>query len=166
MNLPFILKINEKPFPINSANIQLDLNQRKTLVAVSDDALSFNFSNNNQNTEMSTLPSGSNQMLSPNDDPKKVKEKKKPRPNTIKNQINNENEPPKSKKFELLNIDDITPFGAKKIKFPKRTAHNAIEKKYRSSINDKIVELKIRVAGPDAKVNFFINLLLLNFFYF
>jgi hypothetical protein len=105
---------------------------------------------------MPTLPSGPNQMLSSNDDLKKVKEKKKPRPNTIKNQINNENEPPKSKKFELLNIDDITPFGAKKIKFPKRTAHNAIEKKYRSSINDKIVELKIRVAGPDAKVNFFL----------
>nr|XP_044987052.1 sterol regulatory element-binding protein 1 isoform X1 [Jaculus jaculus] len=35
----------------------------------------------------------------------------------------------------------------------KRTAHNAIEKRYRSSINDKIVELKDLVVGTDAKLN-------------
>lgn len=34
----------------------------------------------------------------------------------------------------------------------KRTAHNAIEKRYRSSINDKIIELKDLVVGTEAKV--------------
>ncbi|XP_070617517.1 sterol regulatory element-binding protein 1 isoform X2 [Erythrolamprus reginae] len=35
----------------------------------------------------------------------------------------------------------------------KRTAHNAIEKRYRSSINDKISELKLLVVGTEAKLN-------------
>jgi len=35
----------------------------------------------------------------------------------------------------------------------RKSAHNVIEKRYRSSINDKIVELKDIVAGKDAKVN-------------
>ena len=33
----------------------------------------------------------------------------------------------------------------------RKSAHNVIEKRYRSSINDKIVELKDIVAGKDAK---------------
>lgn len=35
----------------------------------------------------------------------------------------------------------------------RRSAHNVIEKRYRSSINDKIIELKNIVAGDDAKMN-------------
>ena len=35
----------------------------------------------------------------------------------------------------------------------KRSAHNAIERRYRSSINDKITELKNMVVGTDAKLN-------------
>ncbi len=54
-----------------------------------------------------------------------------------------------NKPFKLLDLSEVTP---RKPKFKKKTAHNAIEKKYRSSINDKILELKIRVAGPDQKV--------------
>lgn len=34
----------------------------------------------------------------------------------------------------------------------KRSAHNAIERRYRTSINDKIVELKNMLVGDDAKV--------------
>ncbi|XP_078489462.1 transcription factor protein [Ciona intestinalis] len=36
---------------------------------------------------------------------------------------------------------------------PKRSSHNAIEKRYRSSINDKIIELKDLLIGSDAKLN-------------
>jgi len=36
---------------------------------------------------------------------------------------------------------------------PKRSAHNAIERRYRTSINDKIIELKDMVCGADAKLN-------------
>ncbi|KAL3265788.1 hypothetical protein HHI36_009986 [Cryptolaemus montrouzieri] len=39
------------------------------------------------------------------------------------------------------------------VKEVKRSAHNAIERKYRTSINDKIVELKNIVVGVDAKLN-------------
>lgn len=39
-----------------------------------------------------------------------------------------------------------------KVKEVKRSAHNAIERKYRTSINDKIIELKNMIVGLDAKV--------------
>lgn len=41
----------------------------------------------------------------------------------------------------------------------RRTTHNIIEKRYRSSINDKIVELRNLVMGNDAKVGVFLYLI-------
>lgn len=35
----------------------------------------------------------------------------------------------------------------------KRSSHNAIERRYRTSINDKITELKDMVVGTEAKVS-------------
>ncbi|XP_023178234.2 sterol regulatory element-binding protein 1 [Drosophila hydei] len=40
-----------------------------------------------------------------------------------------------------------------KVKEVKRSAHNAIERRYRTSINDKIIELKNLVVGDAAKLN-------------
>ncbi|GBN86147.1 Sterol regulatory element-binding protein 1 [Araneus ventricosus] len=39
------------------------------------------------------------------------------------------------------------------IKGEKKNAHNAIERRYRSSINDKIIELKDMIVGTEAKLN-------------
>lgn len=33
---------------------------------------------------------------------------------------------------------------------PRRNSHNAIEKRYRTSINDKIQDMRILVCGPDS----------------
>ncbi|KAE8750282.1 Sterol regultory element-binding protein [Frankliniella occidentalis] len=40
-----------------------------------------------------------------------------------------------------------------KVKEVKRSAHNAIERRYRTSINDKIIELKDMVVGTESKLN-------------
>lgn len=56
---------------------------------------------------------------------------------------------------EKLPINRLAPSGKPALvqsRGEKRTAHNAIEKRYRSSINDKIVELKDLVVGTEAKV--------------
>lgn len=56
---------------------------------------------------------------------------------------------------EKLPINRLAPSGKPPVvqsRGEKRTAHNAIEKRYRSSINDKIVELKDLVVGTEAKV--------------
>ncbi|XP_067162425.1 sterol regulatory element-binding protein 1 isoform X2 [Apteryx mantelli] len=57
---------------------------------------------------------------------------------------------------DKLPINRLAPSGKPVLvqsKGEKRTAHNAIEKRYRSSINDKIVELKDLVVGTEAKLN-------------
>ncbi|XP_013185690.2 sterol regulatory element-binding protein 2 [Amyelois transitella] len=43
--------------------------------------------------------------------------------------------------------------GPPKVKEVKRSAHNAIERRYRTSINDRIIELKNMLVGEDAKLN-------------
>lgn len=43
--------------------------------------------------------------------------------------------------------------GAPRVKGEKRSAHNAIERRYRTSINDKIIELKNIIVGSEAKLN-------------
>lgn len=51
------------------------------------------------------------------------------------------------------------------IKGEKKNAHNAIERRYRSSINDKIIELKNIIVGTEAKVkylNFEFKIIVLN----
>jgi sterol regulatory element-binding transcription factor 1 len=57
---------------------------------------------------------------------------------------------------DKLPINRITAIGPHirepKVKEGKRSAHNAIERRYRTSINDKIVELKNMIVGNDAKV--------------
>jgi hypothetical protein len=65
----------------------------------------------------------------------------------------------KSKLLDEENSDDMLAMAAsmvggsgKRNKPHKRTSHNAIEKKYRSSINDKILELKNKVSGTEGKV--------------
>lgn len=50
-----------------------------------------------------------------------------------------------------MKFQDMKSFGMPP-KTEKRSAHNAIERRYRTSINDKIMELKNLVVGPDTKV--------------
>lgn len=52
-------------------------------------------------------------------------------------------------------IDNKVPISrvVPKVKEVKRSAHNAIERRYRTSINDKIIELKNMIVGESAKLN-------------
>nr|XP_040240589.2 sterol regulatory element-binding protein 1 [Anopheles coluzzii] len=52
-----------------------------------------------------------------------------------------------------VQLTRLQPAGVPKVKEVKRSAHNAIERRYRTSINSCIVELKNIVVGVDAKLN-------------
>ncbi|XP_054159383.1 sterol regulatory element-binding protein 2-like [Oppia nitens] len=54
--------------------------------------------------------------------------------------------------INIINSNNINNFGNGAVP-EKRSAHNAIERRYRSSINDKITELKNMIVGNDAKLN-------------
>ncbi|XP_014210425.1 sterol regulatory element-binding protein 2 [Copidosoma floridanum] len=56
-------------------------------------------------------------------------------------------------KVQINRINTSTHVAVPKVKEVKRSAHNAIERRYRTSINDKIIELKNIVVGVDAKLN-------------
>lgn len=53
----------------------------------------------------------------------------------------------------LGRIKTVTPEKQPKVREVKRNLHNAIERRYRTSINDRIVELKDIIAGPEAKMS-------------
>lgn len=52
-----------------------------------------------------------------------------------------------------LKTNSVNKEKAPKVKEVKRSMHNAIERRYRTSINDRIIELKDIIAGPSAKMN-------------
>lgn len=56
-------------------------------------------------------------------------------------------------KVQINRLNTTTHVGVPKVKEVKRSAHNAIERRYRTSINDKIIELKNIIVGVDAKLN-------------
>ena len=56
-------------------------------------------------------------------------------------------------KVQINRINTSTHVTVPKVKEVKRSAHNAIERRYRTSINDKIIELKNIVVGVEAKLN-------------
>lgn len=56
-------------------------------------------------------------------------------------------------KVQINRLNTTTHVGVPRVREVKRSAHNAIERRYRTSINDKIIELKNIIVGIDAKLN-------------
>ncbi|XP_034950012.1 sterol regulatory element-binding protein 1 isoform X2 [Chelonus insularis] len=56
-------------------------------------------------------------------------------------------------KVQINRVNAVPSIGVPKVREVKRSAHNAIERRYRTSINDKIIELKNIIVGVDAKLN-------------
>lgn len=55
--------------------------------------------------------------------------------------------------MQINRINTTPSIGVPKVRQVKRSAHNAIERRYRTSINDKIIELKNIIVGVEAKLN-------------
>lgn len=58
-----------------------------------------------------------------------------------------------TEKVQINRLNTATHVGVPKVREVKRSAHNAIERRYRTSINDRIIELKNIVVGVEAKLN-------------
>ncbi|XP_015596800.1 sterol regulatory element-binding protein 1 [Cephus cinctus] len=56
-------------------------------------------------------------------------------------------------KVQINRLNTGSHIGVPRVREVKRSAHNAIERRYRTSINDKIIELKNIIVGVDAKLN-------------
>nr|CAB3266559.1 SREBP sterol-regulatory element binding protein [Phallusia mammillata] len=56
-------------------------------------------------------------------------------------------------KLTIQRLPSTSKVESKQTQQKPRSSHNAIEKRYRSSINDKIIELKDLLIGPEAKLN-------------
>lgn len=58
-----------------------------------------------------------------------------------------------TEKVQINRINPGSHVGVPRVREVKRSAHNAIERRYRTSINDKIIELKNIIVGVEAKLN-------------
>lgn len=141
--------LNNVPHDISTLNKSTTLRNQQE-----DENIQSNFHSNTDTKKFSinhNITNSLNMQLNVNK-PDKQEPNSKQEPKMIKksNSSLKENKT-QIESYKLLDSSEITPI-KKSGKSKKKTSHNAIEKKYRSSINDKINELKERVAGPSVKL--------------